>query len=186
MWRNAFSKIDELTGGKLGEALQKVKDKLASIKQAFTDKFNAIRDFVKGILDKIKGFFSNLELKLPHIKLPHFKLTGSFSLSPPSIPKLSVDWYKSAYTNPVLFTSPTVMATTNGLKGFGDGSGGEIVIGQGLMMRMIKEAVRGGNGGTYDIDITVNGAAGQSAEDIAAAVADRLAFEIEKREAAWA
>lgn len=186
MWSQAFSKIDQLTGGKLSEALQKVKDKLAAIKQAFTDKFNAIRDFIKGILDKIKGFFSGLELKLPHIKLPHFKLTGSFSLSPPSIPKLSVDWYKSAYTNPVMFTSPTVMATTNGLKGFGDGAGGEIVIGQGLMMRMIKEAVRGGNGGKYDIDITVNGAAGQSAEELAEAVAERLAFEIEKREAAWA
>ena len=187
MWSQAFSKIDQLTGGKLSEALQKVKDKLAAIKQAFTDKFDAIRDFVKGILDKIKGFFSNLELKLPHIKLPHFKLAGSFSLSPPSIPKISVDWYKSAYSSPVLFRSPTVLATASGLKGFGDGAGGEVVIGEGMMYRMIKEAVRsGGNGGSYDIDITVNGAAGQSADEIAEAVADRLAFEIEKREAAWA
>ena len=188
LWSNAFTAIDNLTGGKLGEALSKVRDKLASIKQSFTDTFNNVRDFIRNTLDKIKNFFSNLKLTLPHIKLPHFKLTGKFSLSPPSVPKLSIDWYKKAYSQPMMFTSPTVLSTASGLKGFGDGSGGEIVIGQNMMYRMIESAVRGAGGreNNYQIEITVNGAAGQSVDDLAEAISERLTFEIQRREAALA
>jgi hypothetical protein len=52
-------------------------------------------DFIKGQVEKIKSFFSGLKIKLPKIKLPHFRLSGKFSLSPPSVPKISVDWYKN-------------------------------------------------------------------------------------------
>ena len=188
MWSNAFQWINEKTGGKLGEVLQKVKDKLASIKQKFTDTFDSIKNFISTTIDKIKNFFSNLSLKLPHIKLPHFKLTGSFSLSPPSVPHLSIDWYKKAYSSPMLFTRPTVLSTASGLKGFGDGAGGEIVIGQNMMYTMIKDAVRASGGGknTYTIDITVNGAEGQDVTELADVLAERLTFEIQRREAALA
>lgn len=184
-WRTAFDTINNITGGKLGEVLQKVRDKLQAIKQKFTDIFDGIKDFVKGALDKIKSFFSNLTLKLPHIKLPHFKLTGKFSLNPPSIPKITVDWYKKAYDNAVVFSKPTILATSAGLKGFGDGSGAEMVIGQRTLLDTIETAMRnvGGNN-TYDISISVYGAEGQDVDDIASAVAERLSFEISRREAA--
>lgn len=67
-----------------------------SIKTAIENPINRAKDTVKRVLDTIKGFFSSLkipEIKIPKIKLPHFNLTGSFSLNPPSVPKLGVNWY---------------------------------------------------------------------------------------------
>lgn len=186
-WAAAFEWINEKTGGKLGEVWQTVTDKLAEIKQKFVDKWEEIKSTVSDAIEKIKGFFK-FDWELPKIKLPHFTITGKFSLNPPQIPHFSVDWYKNAYSNPVMFNSPTVLGTMGGLKGFGDGSGGEIVIGEKMMYSMIQQAVRSGGGtnNTYDISITVNGAAGQNVEDLAEAVAEQLAFEIERREAALA
>lgn len=74
------------------------------IKFAITHPIEAAVLAVKLAISKIKGFFSNLSLKLPHIKLPHFKLSGKLSLVPPSVPKISIDWYK----NGGIFTQPTI------------------------------------------------------------------------------
>lgn len=66
------------------------------IKSAITKPIEAAKKTISGIIDGIKKLFSGLKLKIPKISmppLPHFKLSGSFSLKPPSVPKLSVDWY---------------------------------------------------------------------------------------------
>ena len=52
----------------------------------------------------MKSFF-DFEWSLPKIKLPHFTVSGSFSLNPPSIPKFGVDWY----SNGGIFTKRTVL-----------------------------------------------------------------------------
>lgn len=64
------------------------------IKDAIVRPIEAAKEKISGIIDRIKGFFSGLKLNLPHIKLPHFSIQGSFSLAPPSVPHLSIDWYK--------------------------------------------------------------------------------------------
>ena len=92
-------------------------------KEAIIRPIETARDKIKGVVDKIKGFFSNLKLSLPKIKLPHFKITGKLSLDPPSVPKLSIDWYK----NGAIFTRPTIFNTTSGLKGVGE-AGAEAVL----------------------------------------------------------
>lgn len=74
------------------------------IKFAITHPIEAAVSMVRLALNKIKGFFSGLKLKLPHIKLPHFSISGKLSLVPPSVPKLSIDWYK----NGGIFTQPTI------------------------------------------------------------------------------
>ncbi|EPY2274512.1 phage tail tape measure protein [Clostridium sporogenes] len=77
------------------------------IKNAMTKPVEAAKNTISKIIEKIKGFFTNLKLKFPKIqmpKLPHFKLNGEFSLKPPSVPKLAVDWYSEGG----IFTKPTV------------------------------------------------------------------------------
>lgn len=74
------------------------------IKSAITTPINAAKEAVKSAIDKIKSIVNGAKLKLPHIKLPHFSISGKFSLNPPSIPKVSVDWYETGG----VFDRPTV------------------------------------------------------------------------------
>ena len=69
------------------------------IKTAIMSPISAAVNFVKEQIDKIKSFFSGLNISLPKIKLPHFKIDGSFSISPPSVPSLGVDWYAKGTDN---------------------------------------------------------------------------------------
>lgn len=93
------------------------------IKDAMLKPIEKARDKIKGIVDKIKGFFSGLKISLPKIKLPHFSITGKFSLNPPSVPKFSIKWYKLG----AIFTKPTLFNTPFGFKGVGE-AGAEAVL----------------------------------------------------------
>ncbi len=75
------------------------------IKSAIITPIEAAKNTVKGIVDKITGFFSGMKISLPHIKLPHFSISGKLSIAPPSVPHLSIDWYKEGgiMTRPTLF-----------------------------------------------------------------------------------
>ncbi|MGM8212640.1 phage tail protein [Virgibacillus sp. W0430] len=98
-----------------------------SVKSAITRPIEKARDIVKSAIDRIKGFFSGLKLKFPKIrmpKLPKFSLKGKFSLAPPSVPKLKVNW------NAVggVFRKPTIFNTANaGLQGVGE-AGAEAIL----------------------------------------------------------
>ena len=190
IWQTGFNAISNLTGGKLGDALSAARGKLGDIKGAFSSMIESAKGIVSGGLDRIKGFFAGCHLQLPHIKLPHFSISGRFSLAPPSIPRIGVEWYRKAYNNPVMFTQPTVLATTSGLKGFGDGSGGEIVIGQSTLYAMIRDAAEAGmrsESYTYgDVVVNVYAQPGQDVEELADIVSERIDQQIRRREAAFA
>lgn len=112
-----------------------------NIKSAITKPIDAAKQHIRNALDAIKGFFSGLKLKLPDIKLPHFSLTGSFSLNPPSVPKLSVSWYKDAMNNPTILNNATIFGYSNGRFLGGGEAGSEMIGGTRTIMDMIQNAV---------------------------------------------
>lgn len=114
------------------------------IKDTIKGAIEGARDFVKNAIDKIKGFF-NFEWKLPKIKLPHFSIKGEFSLMPPSVPHIGVDWYAKAMRNPMLLDAPTIFGMQgNKLLGAGE-AGPEVVSGASKLMAMIRDAVYSAN-----------------------------------------
>ena len=120
-----------------------------SIKTAIVTPINAAVNTVKTAINKIKSIINGAKLKLPHIKLPHFSISGKFSLTPPSIPKINVSWYRKAENDPYLFGNATL---------FGAGEhNDEMLYGHDALMRDIREAA-GGGGNTVTINVTVNGA----------------------------
>ncbi|WP_130811403.1 phage tail tape measure protein [Olsenella sp. Marseille-P4559] len=93
--RQAAINVADRIGEKLGfpGLGSKVAGVFDSVRNAITSKIQAAWDFVSGIPGRISSAFSNMRIQLPHINLPHFKIDGSFSLDPPSVPHLAVDWY---------------------------------------------------------------------------------------------
>lgn len=93
-----------------------VKLRFLMLKASITQTFNAIKnaivkpiqtaiDKVKSIISKIKSFFPIKIGKIfSGLQLPHFKLTGSFSLKKMTVPHLSVSWYKQGG----IFDAPTI------------------------------------------------------------------------------
>lgn len=56
----------------------------------------AIEDFktkIQNAWNSFKRWWDDLGLEFPHIDTPHFKIDGKFSLAPPKVPKVSIDWY---------------------------------------------------------------------------------------------
>ncbi len=93
---------------KISEVWNNIKSTTSSVWNAVKDSIekpiNAARDAVSNAINKIKSILST-PLSFPKIKLPHFKITGQFSLKPPSVPHFGVDWYDKGG----IFSSPSII-----------------------------------------------------------------------------
>lgn len=106
---------------------------LDSIKSKFNSIFESAKRIVSNAINKIKGFF-NFDWSLPRIKLPHFSISGHFSLNPPSIPHFSVDWYSKGG----ILNQPTIFGR-NGNTLLGGGEAGKEAV---LPIRLLKDYIR--------------------------------------------
>lgn len=106
--------------------LESMKDSIIGIfdriKSGIANKINAAKDGVRNAIEKIKSFFS-FTWSLPKLKMPHLKITGEFSISPPKVPKFAVDWYARGG----VFDKPTFFTSGGRLGGLGE-AGAEAIV----------------------------------------------------------
>ncbi|MDD7391193.1 MAG: phage tail tape measure protein [Lachnospiraceae bacterium] len=141
---NAVNNIKNGISNGFNAAKDKVSGIFDKIKSTISDKINAAKDTVKTAIDKIKGFF-NFSWSLPKLKMPHPKISGEFSLNPPSVPKFSIDWYKKAMDSAMVMDGPTIFgydAKTNQLLAGGE-AGREVVSGEEHLIDLIGNVVHG-------------------------------------------
>jgi TP901 family phage tail tape measure protein len=138
---NAINGIKTTISSGLNSAKSTVTNIFNSIKSAITEKINGAKSAVSQAIANIKSAF-NFSWHLPHLALPHISISGSFSLTPPSVPHFGISWYKKAMEDPWLFTKPTlfdVNPVTGTAKGAGE-AGNEMMYSHSKLMEDIRNA----------------------------------------------
>lgn len=182
---DAYSAIDSATNGKLSAVVGTVTKIMDDVKKAFDEKMELAKKVIQDGIDFIKGIF-DFDWKLPDLKLPHFSVSGDFSLNPPSVPRFNIDWYAKAMDNGMILTSPTIFGAQNGrLLGAGE-AGPEVVVGASSLYGMIQGAVASAGVNYGWVNINVYPGPGQDAKEIAREVADILNGDMERERAVWA
>lgn len=118
-----MSGITSTMSSGLSSALSTVTGKFSSIYSTISSKMSAVRDAVGNAISALKSKF-NFSWSLPHLKLPHVSISGSFSINPPSVPHFGISWYKDGG----ILTRPTIFgAAGNNLLAGGE-AGAEAVV----------------------------------------------------------
>lgn len=208
LWQSLRDKFEQIKNS-IGEKIQAAKDKVVSIfdsikstVQARVDLIKAIvgaafeivktkiltpienaRDKVREIVDKIKSFFSNLHISLPHIELPHFSIKGKFSLNPPQVPRLSIDWYAKAMQNGMILDHPTIFGAMGDRLLAGGEAGREVVVGANSLMGMIQKATTGARP-EVNVSVVVNGNV-DNYDALAETIGQKLAQQMARQQRAF-
>jgi low affinity Fe/Cu permease len=170
-----FEEIRASIGDKVEAAKKKVSDVFESIRKTIKEKIDAAKEAVSGAIEKIKGFF-NFSWSLPSLKMPHFSITGEFSLVPPRVPHVSVDWYAKAMETPILLNGATIFGAMNGNLLGGGEAGQEVILG----LNKLKEM-----SGETNINIVINATPNQSEAEIARMVSRQIQNDIMRKKAVF-
>ena len=153
-----------------------IKAKAAAAAQNIKDRFmkpiETIKEKVKAVLDKVKGFFPiSIGRVISGLKLPHFSISGKFSLNPPSTPKFSVSWYAKG-------------GLVDGATLIGAGEKGpEAIVPLDPFWKKLEKMTASGGGD--NITINVYASDGMDINALAAAVEQKLTQTQKRRQLAW-
>lgn len=175
---NAFTTAKNTVSSVFDSMKNKISSVVGTIKSIVSSAFNAVKGFITRPIESARNLVSSAfnrikqilsgKISLPHIDLPHFKITGKFSLNPPQVPHLGVDWYDKGG----IFRSPTVI---------GVGEKRPEFVGALDDLRDIFREEAGFGG----VTINVYPSAGMSANELAAEVERRLVASTKARRLAW-
>ena len=178
-----FNAIRSTVSTVAGSIQSTVSAKFNAVKTAITKPIESAKSTISSAIGKIKSIINGAKLSLPHFKLPHFVISGGkipWGIGGVGVkPTISVRWYKKAYDNPVIFSQPTVLPTLQGLKGFGDGSGSEIV----MSLNKLQELVGQQSAPVY---MTINAAPGMNVQELADEVQRRMMLAQRAKNAVYA
>lgn len=140
-YSNVVQKITDLKASieqKINDMKDKVQSTFDSIREKMESPIQTAKNTIDGIISTIKGWFPlSIGRIIDDIKLPHFSISGEFSINPPSVPHFDIDWYAAG----AIFDAPTLIPTMYGLKGVGE-AGPEAVSPISVLQRYVGAAVQ--------------------------------------------
>lgn len=159
---------------KISEVLTNIKNtivnKFIEIKNGIKNKIEDAVTVVKEGIEKLKSFF-DFEWELPKLKMPHFTVSGSFSLDPLSVPSFGVDWYaKGAVLN-----EPTAFGINGNKLMVGGEAGPEAIAPISTLQRYVADAVASQNADIVEVLYRILGAIVSMDGNMGANVRDALA-----------
>ena len=111
-----------------------------AIKTKITSVMTGAQNAVSSAISAIRSKF-NFSWSLPHLKLPHISISGSFSINPPSAPHFFISWYKKAMEDGMILNGLTIFGQRGNTLLAGGEAGSETVVGTQSLMEMIRDAV---------------------------------------------
>ena len=122
--RTVVSTIKSIFSGDFSSISNVVNNVLQKVVSAFNSKMESAKSAISKGINAMKNMF-NITFPTPKIKLPKISISGSFSLSPPSVPKFGISWYSKG----AIFKRPTVLGGMGvGDKHNGIGSNAEAIL----------------------------------------------------------
>ena len=134
----------------VSSVISSVTSTFESVRKAISEPIESAKKTVSDVISTIKGFFPiSIGRIMDNIKLPHFSLVGEFSLNPPSVPHLDIDWYATG----AIFKEASVI-------GVGEKGPEAVIPLSGTRVRPFAEAVASEldidrSGGVYEFVIPV-------------------------------
>lgn len=203
-YRTGYDAINQLTGGKLGEVVNKVSEKMEAVKGKFSEAFgnvkntvmtifenikNGITEKISAAVNKVKEIFGSIADKVSEvwgkikgiIKAPKIVQKGTVSIAGVStpIPKLGLEWNAKGG----IMTRPTAFGYANGKVQMGGEAGAEAILPLRTfwnnLSQYIAESNKGGNTITNEIKIVIN-ADNKTADEIADDVINVIVPKIQK------
>lgn len=177
-WNNIKSKVTSAVTSlksKITSTFSAIKSSVANtwnaIKTAIVTPIEKAKTAVSNAIAKIKSVINGAKLSLPHIKLPHFSISGKFSLNPPSIPHISVSWYKQGG----IFDSPSLI-------GIGE-AGPEAVVPLDKLWDKLDKIAESST--SDNVTINVYASPGMDVNELARVIEKKLVALQKQRQMAW-